>query len=57
MREYTSLLELVRSEPLISDTKSALEAAKKNVITLNDLYDGLVKETNEIFKSHTTSAV
>ena len=42
---------------IISDTKSALEAAKKNVITLNDLYNGLVKETNEIFKSHTTSAV
>lgn len=34
---------------IISDTKSALEAAKKNVITLNELYDGLVKETNELF--------
>ena len=34
---------------IISDTKSALEAAKKNVITLNELYDGIVKETNELF--------
>lgn len=34
---------------IISDTKSALDAAKKNVITLNELYDGLVKETNELF--------
>lgn len=42
---------------IISDTKFALEAAKKNVITLNDLYDGLVKETNEIFKSHLTNDV
>lgn len=42
---------------IISDTKSALEAAKKNVITLNELYDGIVKETNEIFKSHLTNDV
>lgn len=42
---------------IISDTKSALEAAKKNVITLNELYDGLVSETNEIFNSHTTNDV
>jgi len=34
---------------IISDTKFALEAAKKNVITLNELYDGIVKETNELF--------
>lgn len=34
---------------IISDTKSDLESAKKNVITLNDLYDGIVKETNELF--------
>lgn len=39
---------------IISDTKSALDSAKKNVITLNDLYDGIVKETNELFKSHIT---
>jgi len=42
---------------IISDTKSALEAAKKNVITLNDLYNGIVQETNEIFKSHLTNDV
>lgn len=39
---------------IISDTKSALESATKNAITLNDLYDGIVKETNEIFKIHIT---
>ena len=42
---------------IISDTKSALESAKKNVITLNDLHNGLVKETNEIFNSHLTNDV
>lgn len=42
---------------IISDTKSALESAMKNAITLNDLYNGLVKETNEIFKSHLTDNV
>ena len=42
---------------IIDDTKAELESAKKNVITLNELYDGLVKETNKLFKSHTTSAV
>ena len=40
---------------IISDTKSALESANKNAITLNDLYDGIVKETNELFKSHITN--
>ena len=42
---------------IINDTKSALETAKKNVITLNELYNGLVKETNEIFKSNLTDNV
>lgn len=37
---------------IISDTKSALESAMKNAATLNDLYNGIVKETNEIFNSH-----
>lgn len=42
---------------IISDTKSALDSAMKNAITLNDLYNGLVKETNEIFKRHLTDNV